>query len=195
MILAFYSDPLEKAIVQEIVQWSTEALEKPSPFFNNLPPCPYARNALLNNKVAIIFKREDSYQTLYSCVSQFDDSFELAIIVDLCNEKTPNQFHEYLDDMNEAISKGMFIDQDIWLMGFHPDDEPSDFVADIDFDYEDDTEYCMIFVQRLSKLQQAADKLDKKGYYDSYDGEYDASEIYKRRNQLYRRLKNGYETT
>ena len=33
---------------------------------------------------------------------------------------------------------GMFIDKDIWLMGFHPDDEPSDFVADVTFNYEVD---------------------------------------------------------
>ena len=88
----------------------------------------------------------------------------------------------------------MFIDKDIWLMGFHPNDEPSDFVQEVTFDYETDTEYSMIFVQRLSKLQEAADKLDKKGYYDSYDGEYNASDIYEKRTELYRRLKNGDET-
>jgi hypothetical protein len=52
----------------------------------------------------------------------------------------------------------------------------------------------MIFVQRLSKLQKSADKLDKKGYYDSYDEEYQASDIYEKRQTLYRRLKNGDET-
>jgi len=194
MNTAFYTEPTEKAIVEEIMQWSTDALEKPSPYFNNLPPCPYARKALLRNKVSIVFKHEDSYQVLYSCMSQYDDTFDLIIIVDLCNNKTSDQFHEYFDDLNEVISQGMFIDKDIWVMGFHPDDEPSDFVEDIEFDYEIDTEYCMIFVQRLSKLQEAADKLDKRGYYDSYDGEYNASDIYERRNQLYRRLKDGNET-
>ena len=52
----------------------------------------------------------------------------------------------------------------------------------------------MIFVQRLSKLQEAANKLDKKGYYDSYDGEYNSTEIYLTEKNLYRRLKNGDET-
>jgi hypothetical protein len=52
----------------------------------------------------------------------------------------------------------------------------------------------MIFVQRLSVLQKAADKLNKKGYYASYGDEYDAEDIYEIRNQLYRRLKNGDET-
>ena len=57
-----------------------------------------------------------------------------------------------------------------------------------------ETPYAMIFVQRLSKLQQAADKLDKKGYYDTYDAEYNARDIYELRETLYRRLKDGDET-
>jgi len=194
MNVAFYSEPVEQAIVQEIMQWSAVALEKPSSHFNDLPPCPYARAAWLDNKVSILFKHEDSYQTLYSCISQYDDNFDVAIVVDLLNDKESDDFHEYLDLLNDAISNGMFVDKDIWLMGFHPDDEPSDFVEEIVFEEKIDTSYCMIFVQRLSKLQQAADKLDKKGYYDSYKGEYNAPNIYAKRDELYRRLKNGDET-
>lgn len=189
MNIDFFSRPLEKAIVREIMQWSNNALEKPSPSFNGLPPCPYAKKAWAEDKVAIIFKEEDSYQALYSCISRFEDYFDLAIVVDLANNKAPDQFHEYLDSINDFISTGAFIDKDIWLMGFHPDDEPSEFVKDISFDYEVDTAYSMIFVQRLSKLHEAADKLNKNGYYDSYASEYDASDIYEKRKKLYRRLK------
>lgn len=194
MNLAFYNQPIEKAVVEEIMQWSAEVLEKPSPYFNNLPPCPYARAGWLDNKISILFKYEPSYQVLYSCISRFDDAFDLAIIVDINPDEDSDAFHEYLDQLNDVIAEGMFIDKDIWLMGFHPNDEPSDFVQEVTFDYETDTEYSMIFVQRLSKLQEAADKLDKKGYYDSYDGEYNASDIYAKRTEFYRRLKNGDET-
>jgi len=194
MNLAFYDQSTEKAIVEEIMQWSETALEKPSPQFNNLPPCPYARKALMDEKVAILFKYDDSYQVLYSCISSFDDTFDLAIIADINFDEDSDAFHEYLDQLNDVIADGMFIDKDVWVMGFHPNDEPSDFVQEIIFDYENDTEYSMIFVQRLSKLQEAADKLDKKGYYDSYNGKYNASDIYAKRTELYRRLKNGDET-
>lgn len=194
MNYAFYSEPLERAIVTEITQWSAEALEKPSPLFNGLPPCPYARQAWLDSRVALLFKYEDNYQVLYSCISQFDDKFDLAIIVDMVNEKEPDDFHAYWESLNRFIAEGVFIDKDIWVMGFHPDDEASEFVDEIDFAPETDARYAMIFVQRLSKLQEAADKLDKKGYYDSYDGQYNAREIYVLREELYRRLKNGDET-
>ena len=194
MNIAFFSDPLEAEIVKEIKLWSSDILEKPSPYFNNLPPCPYARNAWVDDKVAILFIHEENYQTLYSCMSQWDDKHDIAIIADLGNTKNSEDFHEYLDGLNNCISEGMFIDKDIWLMGFHPDDEPSEFVQDVEFAPLVETPYAMIFVQRLSKLQQAADKLDKKGYYDTYDAEYNTRDIYELRETLYRRLKDGDET-
>jgi hypothetical protein len=194
MNLSFFGNPKEASIVSELMQWSEEVLEKSNPYFNDLPPCPYAKQAWLDEKVAVLFKYESSNQVLYRTVSSFDDNFELAIIVDLTVETAPEAFHEYLDDLNTVISEGMFIDKDIWVMGFHPEDDASDFVADIEFDATVEEAYSLIFVQRLSKLQEAADKLSKKGYYDTYDAEYNAREIYAKRENLYRGLKNGDET-
>jgi len=47
----------------------------------------------------------------------------------------------------------------------------------------------------LSKLQESADKLAEKGYYDNYLAEYDAEAIFNKRAKLYRRLKHGDETS
>jgi hypothetical protein len=80
-------------------------------------------------------------------------------------------------------------------MGFHPHDEANDFIDDQSFMQVVDDEYAMIFVQRLSKVQESADKLAEKGYYDKYLEEYNAEEIFQERSDLYRRLKNGDETT
>lgn len=186
---------VEKEIVNEITQWTSEVLERPNAFFNDLPACPYAKQALIDEKVAILFKYDSHYQVLYSTISQFEDIFDLAIIVDLGNNKSAEDFHNYFDDINTAISEGMFIDKDIWVMGFHPDDEPSDFEEEVDFDPVTEVEYAMIFVQRLSKLQVAADKLNKRGYYNSYGSDYNVIDTYSRRETLYRRLQNGDETS
>jgi len=192
----FFPDlSIEKKIVDEITQWTSEVLEKPSPFFNDLPACPYAKQAIIDEKVAILFKYDSHYQVLYSTISQFEDIFDLAIIVDLSNNKGSEDFHNYLEELNTAISEGMFIDKDIWVMGFHPDDEPSDFEEEVDFDPVTEVEYAMIFVQRLSKLQVAADKLNKRGYYNSYGSDYNVIDTYSRRETLYRRLQNGDETS
>ena len=188
------SAEVERAVYRELVDWSSSILAKPSPHFKGLPPCPYARQAWVEGNVAVLFKHESNKQGLYNTISHFDDNFELAIIVDFKFEEDPEVFHTYLDELNDVISDGMFIDKDIWVMGFHPHDEESDFVQDVDFEPHIDAEYAMIFVQRLSKLQGAADKLDKKGYYDIYNSQYNAREIYDKREKLYRTLKNGDET-
>ena len=52
-----------------------------------------------------------------------------------------------------------------------------------------DSEYSLIFVQRLSKLQESANKLKKLGYYDNYYNKYNVEDIYKQRENYYRRLK------
>jgi len=191
---AFYIDK-EKEICDEIAAWSAHTLQKPNPFYNNLPPCPYAQKAWTDNKVAILFKYEDSYQSLYSTISQWEDTFDLVIIVDMNFQADPDEFHEYLEGLNEVISRGFFINRDIWLMGFHPQDEPNDFIDDNSFMQLVEDEYAMIFVQPLSTVQEAADKLVEKGYYDRYLEEYDAAHIFQKRTNLYRRLKSGNETS
>ncbi len=69
---------LEKDICSEIMAWSQHTLQKPNPFFNNMTPCPYAKKAWIDGKVAIIFKYEDNSQTIYRTISQFDDALELV---------------------------------------------------------------------------------------------------------------------
>lgn len=195
MNAAFFDTPKERAIVEEILAWSAQVLEVPSEHFNGLPPCPYAKKAWAEGRVSILFKYERNYQCLWSTISQFDDAFDLVVIVDLVEDRGSEVFHSYLDGVNEAIARGIFIDKDVWVMGFHPDDEPNDFVQDVSFEVETDDMYAMIFVQRLTKLHVAADKLHKKGYYAAYDGLYDSEGIYARREQLYRRLTDGDETS
>ena len=45
------------------------------------------------------------------------------------------------------------------------------------------------------RYQGDANKIKEKGYYDSYLDEFNASEIYQQRRDLYRRLEHGNETS
>jgi hypothetical protein len=190
-VLAFYASN-DREVVEEIRAWSAQVLEKESPYFNGLPPCPYAKKAWQDNRVAIIFKYGGN-RGLFDVLTKFNDALDLVIIVDRNPQQTSEEFHDYNDALNDAISRGIFGDRDLWVMGFHPDDEANDFVQDVSFEAKTDDTYAMIFVQRLTKLHLAADKLNKKGYYAAYDGLYDSDGIYARREQLYRRLTDGDE--
>jgi|TARA_R110002153_G_scaffold34423_2_gene103007 hypothetical protein len=180
----------ESEICREILAWSQHTLQKPNPYYNGMPPCPYAKKAWEDDKVIILFKYDANMQVLYSTISQWEEAFDLAIIVDMAFQPDPEVFHDYLEQLNNAISEGVFIDRDIWLMGFHPHDDSNDFIDDSSFMQIVDDEYALIFVQRLSKVQEAADKLAEKGYYDNYLEEYDAEYIFEERKNLYRRLKS-----
>tara|TARA_R110000868_G_scaffold177657_2_gene416618 strand:+ start:392 stop:1054 length:663 start_codon:yes stop_codon:yes gene_type:complete len=191
--VAFYA-PDERKIVEEIRAWSAHALEKNSPYFNGLPPCPYAKAAWRENQVTVLFGPPGD-QTLTTVLSTFDRFSDLVVIVDRAVSRGSEAFHDYLDDLNEAISSEMFGDPDIWVMGFHPGDAANEFVDDGSFEPAVAEEYAMVFVQRLGQVQEAADKLKKLGYYSSYLAEYDAAELFNQREALYRRLKDGNESS
>jgi len=179
---------LEQKICKEIKAWSKYALEIPNENYNNLPSCPYAKAAWRNNKVGFALKTTNNYDIVYSVINNYNDSKELIIVIDLCSE-TNEMFHNNLTNLNELIHQNKFDQQDIWLMGFHPDDDVNELIDDGSFDEIVSEEYSLIFVQRLSKLQESANKLKKLGYYDNYYSMYNVEDIYEQRENYYRRLK------
>ena len=76
----FYTFGIEKEICDEIKKWSETVVEKPNPYFNNLPSCPYARQAWKTNKVSFLFKKDGGFQDLYTVVSSFNDELDLSLI-------------------------------------------------------------------------------------------------------------------
>tara|TARA_R100001510_G_C7635172_1_gene193457 strand:- start:159 stop:749 length:591 start_codon:yes stop_codon:yes gene_type:complete len=181
---------LEKNVVKEIREWSKLALEKANENYNGFPACPFAAKAWIDNKVDIQFKYNLSPEKLYSNISFYNDKYELVILVDFNYEPEPDRFHEYLEGINEAISQNAFQDADIYVMGFHPEDEVNEILDSDSFDFETDVSevYSMIFIQRLSVLEKASEKLKSKGYYNRSHGNYQVNEILQNRKKLFRRL-------
>lgn len=179
---------LEESIRKEIRYWSKHSLEKANENYNGFPPCPYAAKAWIDNKVDIQFKYDLSPEKLYENISHYNDKYELIILVDLEYELEPDRFHGYLEGINEAISNNVFQDKDIYVMGFHPEDDVNEIIESDSFETEVDDVYSMIFIQRLSLLERASEKLRSKGYYNRTYGNYKVDEILQKRNKLFRRL-------
>ena len=91
----------------------------------------------------------------------------------------------------DSLYFNVFRDRDLWVMGFHPEDEANELIDDGTFEGETDTAYALLFVQRLSKLEKAAEKLRPLGYYDKYFQEYDVADMYELRTNFYRRLQDA----
>lgn len=179
----------EEAIKREMREWSAHALETPNEYYNGLPACPFAKKAWAEERVGFCFKYSKDWQDLYKLVSQWDDSKDVVILVDFAPLPL-DEMDDYLDQLNHVISEGMFINRDMFLMGFHPEDEGNELLDNEGFESTVDSSYAMIFLQRLSKLQEASDTLRKQGYYKDCQEYYNADFLYEQRRQLYRRLKD-----
>ena len=189
---------LEKEVFEEMRSWSAQLLEMPNKHFNNLPACPFAKKAWAEDKVGFCFNYNQCKQALYKLITNYPDKYDVCLFIEFDYEKNSQKFHDYLNAMNGAIAQGIFIDKDIWVMGFHPDDEPEDqgFIDEPVFDEEafepvNDTVYAVTYIQRLSKLEESAQIVKEKGYYSVYKNNPEVINMYAQRHQLYRRLNNG----
>jgi hypothetical protein len=154
-------------IEADIRKWSHEFLEVPNKKLNGLPPCPYAKQAWLDNKV--VFSINTGVHGLAKEVADFE-CHDYDIVV-WASQYLPDM--EYLDGWCDGVNEAMSIaGKDMHLMVFHPDYDAEeaglDFLVAEDGVVDESLVYCMVFVQRLSTLDDAALSLEKSGYYKHF---------------------------
>ena len=169
-------------IKDDIRSWSREVLEVPNPELNGLPACPYAKQAWKQNKVNVI-ETDSLVETVVKEADWFDNTYDLVIVA---SYKFPSIdfFDVYIEYFNDTYSEN-----DLHIMGFHPDYGAED--ADLDFLYNNnwessvEDEYAMMFIQSLSKVDDASLQLEKMGYYNVYpEEEYKALVLERRQRRL-----------
>ena len=173
-------------VERDIRNWSHNFLEVPNVKLNGLPPCPYAKQAWLDNKVT--FSINTGIEGLIRAVRIFDTHDYDIVVWAEENVIDMPYLDGFVDGMNELLSVAGI---DMHLMQFHP--EYSAEEAGLDFLLEEgvsdpDLEYCMVFVQKLSLLDDAALSLEKSDYYMNFpEDTYEALVLDRRR------LRNGNE--
>jgi len=175
------------SIADDLREWSMNVLEVPNPHLDGLPACPYAKKAWQDNKVKIVETKNIYKETLRQCNEFTDNAYDLTI----CASFTiPNmqEFSTWCEERNNLLAK-----QDLHIMGFHPEFGAEE--AELDFLYEHSwessvkDEYCMVFIQSLSQVDDASLKLEKLDYYKVYpEDEYQELVINRRTKR------NGNET-
>ena len=147
-------------IAAEIQAWSNEVLEKPTPLFADMPPCPFARKAWMDGHV-VVHVTDHLAPVINIKSHELLPTDETVHVVAWTGweDLTQQEVEAWLDEQN----KNHF---GIWLMGFHPDAEHNPNIPEFDGLVEDD--YALILVQSLSKLVQASDKLRKTSYYEKF---------------------------
>jgi hypothetical protein len=143
-----------------ILKWIDDFVSQPNPDINNFPPCPFAKQAILDNKVEfeVCEIKIDSY--LKEKAKRWNED------TDVCCIFVPNINSTNLSVMVENTNKLYLMEQDFVVLEDHPDEEEN-----INGVIMNNGKYPIVLMQRLSKIQMFSGILKKRGYYDVWSKE------------------------
>ncbi len=154
----------KKTPTEKIRTWLDEFVTKPNPVFGNLPPCPFARKAILDNKVHFVeMPPITTYSTLYQfiCEADFEEIDVLCMIIEP-DRLTAKETVELAHDLNQY-----FMSKDVVVLEDHPDIDER--VKDVRLN---NGEYILFLVQSLSKLNKFSKMLESGPYYKNSSKSY-----------------------
>lgn len=145
---------------QYLSSWILDVLDKPQPWLNNLPSCPYAKQALVKNRVK--FTRSSDYVAdVYKLFENWN--YDVDVVVLVCDDDVAaDLFSEDVRKINDH-----FVPQGFACLEDHVNCVES--VKDIVFN---NGRYNLILCQPLTKLNAATEQLTKQGYYKHWDKNY-----------------------
>jgi hypothetical protein len=146
-------------IKTQLIEWLTSFVEKPNPALNNWPPCPYARQARINNKILIVDSTiENLTKTVNESLTVFDQ-YDVAVV---CFDHTlisGQDCQQLSQELNDKLMPLNFV-----LLEDHPN--LVEYVAGVKMNFGP----CGLFViSPLTALNAASDQLRSKGYYDTWN--------------------------
>lgn len=114
-------------------------------------PCPFAKKALRDDRLRVVEcnNRQDLWETVAVQCKNFSNKHSVII----CLEEEPSQTYGEVEAVCIAMNEWFACNKlDLWLLSFQ-------------------TDFTMVFIQRLSELDDASKILEKTGYYKTYDKE------------------------
>ena len=151
-----------ETVTADILNWCETFVEVPHPSLGGWPPCPFARQARLNNTVQIL-TGADPYFDLKNRARWGMGAYEVIVYVYDPAEWPYERFHAAIQDANEEF----LLARDILALEDHPAD-----VEDVNGVIMNQGKYALVLVQSLSKLNTAAKQMGSKGFYHAWPEEY-----------------------
>jgi hypothetical protein len=149
---------------ETIKTWISDFVTRPNPIFGDLPPCPFAQKAIIEDKVTFLeLDGVASYPTLYQHILECD--FEEKDV--LCMIAQPDHFtaKETVDlahDLNQY-----FMPKDVVVLEDHPNIDER--VKDVKLN---NGHYILFLAQSLSKLNRFSKILEAGPYYKNWSKSY-----------------------
>lgn len=149
------------SIINSITKWMETFVEVPHPSFGNLPPCPYARQFRLQNKIKIVECNSAIWDECRLQMREWTDEWEAVILASHRVEISPGLLTERIRSINKH-----FMPQDLVALEDHPRDP--EIIDGVKMNHG---ELVLVVIQRLKRLNQFSQALQKKNYYDRWSKE------------------------
>lgn len=145
--------------VEQLIEWMASFVEQPNALLGNWAPCPYARQARVNNKIAFVESHpRELVNTVNKSLVLLDDKDVVIVMFDHTQVD-----HVVLSSLVKSYNN-LLMPHDYVILEDHPDDV--EYVNGVKMNYG----HCgLLVVQKLSKLNAAADRLRDQGYYQHWD--------------------------
>jgi len=151
-------------LVSDIEDWIKNSLSTPSPVFNMLPPCPYAKKAWLDKKVAV---RQciglDVFSMMEGDTWNWTGKRDVIVYGFDPSAMTPAELTKLVDKANATFLS----DRGFVALEDHPDEIEA--VEGINFNQGT---WALVLLQERSKLNEARQWLEQKGYYNKWPHDY-----------------------
>lgn len=135
----------------------TNFVEVPNPNLGDWAPCPYAKQARINDKISIKFS-----DNLKSAVFDSLPELEHKEVVVICFDHmaiSMEQTEQLVEELNNELMPNDYV-----ILEDHPDSV--EIINNVQMNFG----HCgLLIIQRLSKLNIASDQLNTKGYYQFWN--------------------------
>jgi len=148
----------QQEIVTKLTKWLSEFVEVPNSKLGDWSPCPYARQARINNKISIKFATVDEFTDV---VRESFETLENKEVVVICfDHRTihPKYLSGLVSEMNKMLMPINYV-----ILEDHPD--AVEYVNGVNMNFG---ECGLLILQKLDKLNKASEQLKEKGYYNSW---------------------------
>jgi len=143
-----------------IKKWLRTFVEKPHPVFAGMPPCPFARQARLQNKIKFIYYKSPAvWMDLYADIVRCDfDKFDVLAMIVEADQFSASETKRIAKDLNKSFKV-----DDVVVLEDHPNIPEK--VKGVSLN---NGRYILFLAQRLSKLNRFSQQLKKTNYYNNW---------------------------
>ena len=145
-------------IKTDILAWIENFVEKSNTNLSNWSPCPYARQARINNSISIKFSEIFEFDDV---IRESLEALENKEVVVVCFDHLtidPISLQEYVKNKNITLLPINYV-----ILEDHPDSP--EYINGVCMNFG---KCGLLLIQKLDKLNKASDQLREKGYYNHW---------------------------